>query len=214
MDDGAQFDAFEREPLETGSTRSPDLRMCDHPECSEEGLHRAPMSPDRLREYFWFCLAHVREYNKAWNYCADMSTEEVEDAVRNDVTWGRPTWPLGMMSRQDQRNANRAHPFQEQPFDDPLRTFGGTFGGPSGRSDRDKRRAGGEKPRVRGAMARHYRVLRLRPPVSLTALKARYKELAKRLHPDVNGGDKEAEERLKEINAAYAALKKTVLPSS
>ncbi|MBM3555349.1 MAG: J domain-containing protein, partial [Alphaproteobacteria bacterium] len=37
-------------------------------------------------------------------------------------------------------------------------------------------------------------------------LKQRYKELAKRLHPDLNGGDAVAEERLKQVNQAYAFL--------
>ena len=227
MSESAPFTALEQETSDAGSDRiganraEAGLRLCDHPKCREEGLHRAPMSPHRLREYFWFCLDHVREYNKAWNYCAEMSTEEVEDAVRDDVTWGRPTWPLGMMSRQDVRNANRAHPFQEQPFEDPLGAFGGAFDGAGERSEQGERRqkrdnsaAGPAGPGGRNATARHYRVLRLKPPVTLTALKARYKELAKRLHPDVNGDDKEAEERLKEINEAYAALKKTVLPTS
>jgi curved DNA-binding protein CbpA len=44
----------------------------------------------------------------------------------------------------------------------------------------------------------------------LTELKSRYKEFVKKLHPDVNGGDPAAEDRLKEINQAYAALKKVV----
>ena len=46
------------------------------------------------------------------------------------------------------------------------------------------------------------------PPLNLTSLKARYKELVKLNHPDANGGDKMAEERLKDINEAYATLKK------
>ena len=41
----------------------------------------------------------------------------------------------------------------------------------------------------------------------MDALKARYKELAKRHHPDANGGDKASEERLKLINLAYAAIR-------
>jgi curved DNA-binding protein CbpA len=45
-------------------------------------------------------------------------------------------------------------------------------------------------------------------PVTLTKLKSRYKELVKRLHPDTNGGDREAEEKLKDINQAYTTLKK------
>ena len=38
-------------------------------------------------------------------------------------------------------------------------------------------------------------------------MKTRYKELAKRHHPDANGGSRDAEERLKTINLAYAALR-------
>lgn len=44
----------------------------------------------------------------------------------------------------------------------------------------------------------------------MTEVKRRYKELAKQLHPDVNGGDLAAEERLKRINQAYAVLKKAL----
>ena len=42
---------------------------------------------------------------------------------------------------------------------------------------------------------------------SVSPLKARYKELVKLNHPDSHGGDKDAEERLKVINQAYATLK-------
>ena len=43
-------------------------------------------------------------------------------------------------------------------------------------------------------------------------VKARYIELVKRFHPDTNGGDKTAEERLKLINEAYTTLKNGVGP--
>ena len=43
-------------------------------------------------------------------------------------------------------------------------------------------------------------------------VKTRYKELAKRHHPDANGGDKAAEERLKTINIAYAAVRSKLTP--
>jgi len=38
-------------------------------------------------------------------------------------------------------------------------------------------------------------------------VKSRYHELAKRHHPDANGGSRDAEERLKTINLAYATLR-------
>jgi DnaJ-domain-containing protein 1 len=51
------------------------------------------------------------------------------------------------------------------------------------------------------------RVLDLAPGASFEEVKARYKALAKLHHPDANGGDKAAEERLKSINQAYTLLK-------
>jgi len=44
-------------------------------------------------------------------------------------------------------------------------------------------------------------------PVTMTEVKSRYKELAKRHHPDANNGDRASEERLKIINLAYAELR-------
>lgn len=167
----------------------------------ESGEHRAPKSRESLRDYFWFCLGHVREYNAAWNYCDGMTVEEIDAAIRNDVVWGRPTWPLGMI-----RPGAAA-----TDFNDP---FGGfeeaaareTF---RSRARREGQRDGAAAPR--GSELYYCRLLQLKHPVTLTALKARYKELVKRLHPDVNGGDKDAEDRLKEINEAYAALKKNAV---
>jgi curved DNA-binding protein CbpA len=50
-------------------------------------------------------------------------------------------------------------------------------------------------------------VLELSWPITQTDLKARYKELVKRHHPDANGGNRIAEEKFKEINAAYSTLR-------
>ena len=51
-------------------------------------------------------------------------------------------------------------------------------------------------------------------PVDFVAIKARYKALVKRHHPDANGGDREAEERLKVINEAFTTLKGFFVPQS
>ena len=51
------------------------------------------------------------------------------------------------------------------------------------------------------------KVLDLKEPLTHAGLKARYKELVKRHHPDTNNGDKGAEERFKRINQAYNTLK-------
>ena len=58
--------------------QDPEIRCCDWPGCRDEGQHRAPKSRKEIETYHWFCLGHVRQYNKGWNYYAGMSDAEVE----------------------------------------------------------------------------------------------------------------------------------------
>lgn len=187
-----------------GFTEAPDrTRVCACEGCSEEGLYRAPVAPDCLESYYWFCLDHVREYNRAWNFCAGRSDAEIEALIREDTVGWRPTWPLGELGGR----FTRVHL-------DRIRDAFGLF--------EDEREA---ERRARAGFSeggcRHRRwpsdpekraldVLELEPPVTEEALKARYKELVKRHHPDANGGDKVAEERLKLINEAYATLRSSL----
>src|SRR3989338_242531 len=53
----------------------------------------------------------------------------------------------------------------------------------------------------------YYDVLGVSRNASADELKKAYRSLAKKLHPDQNPGDKEAEQRFKELNEAYDALK-------
>jgi molecular chaperone DnaJ len=52
-----------------------------------------------------------------------------------------------------------------------------------------------------------YQVLGVSPGVSDEDLTKAYRKLAKKYHPDLNPGNKEAEARMSEINAAYEVLK-------
>ena len=52
-----------------------------------------------------------------------------------------------------------------------------------------------------------YEVLGVSRDASDEEVKKAYRKLAKQYHPDVNPGDKTAEEKMKEINAAYDAIK-------
>ncbi len=52
----------------------------------------------------------------------------------------------------------------------------------------------------------YYRILGVSRDASEREIKQAYRRLARKYHPDVNPGDKEAEERFKEINEAYEVL--------
>ena len=81
--------------LNSSQESGEDIRKCEFPECNLEGHFKAPHSPDALRKWRWFCLNHVRDYNKAWNYFSGWSEKDIEAWQREDLTGHRPTWPLG-----------------------------------------------------------------------------------------------------------------------
>jgi DnaJ-domain-containing protein 1 len=81
----------------------------------------------------------------------------------------------------------------------------GVFEGAAG-ARRQQKQSDDREPAAH--IRRALRIMAIEPPVTLTELKSRYKELVKRLHPDANGGDRVAEDKLKDINQAYATIKK------
>lgn len=147
-----------------------------------------------MDEYLWFCLEHVREYNRAWNYCAGMDQREIETEIRSDTVWRRPTWPLGSNPTAASYQFETGRFRDAFGFEEDVR--GGAHNG-TGTADTAEQRA--------------FETMDLVPPVNLTNLKARYKELVKQYHPDANGGDSSSEERLKDINEAYTTLKRFLL---
>ena len=162
-------------------------QVCDAPDCDLPGEYRAPKTRDGQRKFHWFCLEHVREFNASWDYYKGMSPDQIEAQLRADTSWQRPSWPLGQLgqtARLDTLLEDRLHAF----------AFGGRQTPPPNP---------GVPPDLREPLA----VLGLIWPVTLEGVKSKYKELAKRHHPDANGGDKASEETLKTINLAYATLR-------
>ena len=158
------------------------------------GEHRAPISRNELKHYIWLCLDHIREYNAAWDYYAGMSEAEIEAHRRADATWQRPSWPFGAYAQNGQ--------------DPEIKDNFGFFDDNKERehaSSQGSRRSPGWAPETPEQQA--LAELDLSPPVMAEAVRARYRELVKTLHPDANGGDKQAEERLKSVNQANTTLK-------
>ncbi len=162
-------------------------RRCDWPGCRETAEHRAPRSRRELNRFWWFCLGHVRQYNASWNYYAGMTEQEVEADVRFDTVWQRPSWRMG--------ERIRTFAFGSANVRDSFSVFG---------------HEGEARKRPSTPEEQALVVLDLEPPVTVAVVKARYKELVKRHHPDANGGAKAAEERFKDINAAYCIILKSL----
>lgn len=166
-------------------------RRCDWHGCGELAEHKAPKSPDRLREYYWFCLDHVREYNTRWNYFDGMPAEEVEQFQRDSVIGHRPTWKMGNANRPRYSAANPERLRQKL-----YRMFG---------EDLPEDYASGYSllpARQKKALA----VMNLEHPTTLPEIKNRYRALVKKYHPDVNPDDKRAEEMFKKVSIAYRYL--------
>lgn len=162
------------------------VRPCDHPGCLAEGEYRAPRARDRLNDYYWFCLEHVRAYNSKWDFYKGMSSDEIEAEIRKSTTWQRPTWPLGA------KTSSRRFSFA---IKDPLGLF---------EEEQEEARKARSRPPTAEELA--MKVLGLEGPLTVQLLKMRYKELVKLHHPDANNGDKAAEEKFKDIGHAYTTL--------
>ncbi len=202
MDSAKQQPRFKRDmrikPDAARAEPKTKLRPCARPGCEAEGGFKVTRSRDRLGEYIWLCLGHAREHNETWDFFRGMDEKDIESFRNDAITGHRPTWPLG------KRAARMQNP------------FGGGFGVEDGHGtfEKDADSAGAAGPHVRRPERTLTRlqmqsldVLRLPHGATLIEIKARYKELVKRFHPDANGGDRGAEERLKQVIKAYGVLR-------
>jgi curved DNA-binding protein CbpA len=175
--------------------------QCQWRGCSAAGLYRAPRGRGREGQYFLLCLDHVREFNASYNYFSGMSNAEVEAYQKDSVTGHRPTWKVGVNSwAHGTRHGLGQSGAYSRRFADPHDFFGWRANGPG---------EGGRA--LKPLELKSLEALNLAPGVERQAIKARFKELVKRHHPDANGGDKRSEDKLREIIQAYNYLKQAGL---
>jgi hypothetical protein len=175
-------------------------RPCAAKDCPEPGECRVPKSRD-LGEYIWYCSAHARAHNEAWDFFRGMDDSEIAKFRDEAILGHRPTWPLGKRAakartgtrHQDPLHVHDSHALFEED----------AAGNPS-----QPRRPERQLTRLQ-IMAMD--TLQLAHNATLIEIKARYKELVKRFHPDANGGDRGAEERLKQVIKAYGVLRQSGL---
>jgi DnaJ-domain-containing protein 1 len=175
-------------------------RLCEHPDCDKPGKYRAPKSPDNLEEFIWFCLDHVREYNLKWNFFQNHSEAEMEKQFAADRVWERPTKSF--------KKSAEGHPegraWQRFGFDDPMELLGDNAtlnpAADHAKQSINQRRL---PPTERKALT----ILEAEDTQSKTEIRKQYKALVKVLHPDMNGGNRDDEERLAEVVWAWEQIK-------
>lgn len=182
---------------------------CEWADCPKPATNRAPKTrandnqPHQDSGFRWFCNEHIREFNQNYDYFQGMSDEEVAKFQRDARTGHRPTWGLGVNSAPEYRQGFEAAAgpqARRRPIRDPYGLFG----------DDAKARASEPRKRTPRTLERQaLDTLGLDENATLNDIKSRYKELVKQHHPDANGGDRSAEERLRKVIQAYDYLRKS-----
>jgi hypothetical protein len=190
--DSKLFDKIRVTPR--GSKPEPKVAApCEWPGCDKPGKHKAPKGRAAPGHFHNYCLAHVQEYNKTYNYFSGMGDADVSSFEKASQMGERPTWKLGMHSHAH-AGSTRGH---AKRLRDPLEIFGAD---------------------VKPAQKKLGRNLRRNEQDALTTLglddmatpeqaKQQYKLLVKRLHPDANNGSRANEETLKSVIKAYDTLR-------
>jgi hypothetical protein len=199
------FDRIRTRPRRASNAREePAAQSCQHPGCAQAAPHRAPKGRGQEGQYWHFCLDHVREYNSTYNYFAGMTDDAVARYQKEALVGHRPTWSMGVNGARSRAPGDGAAAAAGADFayEDPLGVFraAGFAGRPAPEAEQSR-------PGVGPVARRAYDQLGLDESADAAAVKARYKQLVKQLHPDANGGDRSLEDRLREIINAYNTLK-------
>lgn len=161
------------------------MKRCDHPGCTKAGTCRAPKTRE-LKDYWWFCQEHAAEYNKNWNYYANMTPEEI------NTEWERDTFGY---AEKDLEQGNQ----NEAEYVKFLKEF--LFG----RTNFDKTT---QKKAVPSAIVSAFTTLGLPITSTWKEIAAKYRALAKIHHPDTSKSKDKSAKEFTRITSAYETLKK------
>lgn len=167
---------------------------CQHAGCQRKGEFKAPKGRDHEGQFFTFCMEHVKEYNQSYNYFNGMNDDAVAAYHKDSLTGHRPTWTVGV-------NGTVA---PDSPVDagTMLRARLERL-----RKAREAATAEANRPRVGKMALKALETLSLDETADKPTVRRRFKDMAKRLHPDLNDGDRSREDKLRAIIDAYNYLK-------
>ena len=154
-----------------------------------EASYKAPSSPDELNNYIWFCLQHIKDYNKKLDFFSNMSADEIEEFLENDIIGHRKTKKMG------------AH--NNKYFEDVTKISESIFASFK-RLDKSTISPSLINSKYLNALA----VIGINnKDVTLEEIKTRFKKIVKELHPDTVGENKNSTEKLTKVLEAYKTLK-------
>ncbi len=164
-------------------------RKCNFPGCNIEATYKAPSSPEKLNNYIWFCFDHIKKYNKKWDFFSNMSADEIEEFIENDIIGHRKTKKMGAHSNKYFEDASK---ISEAIFSS-FKGFDKSTINPSLISSK-----------YLNALA----VIGIENKnVTLEEVKSKFKKIVKELHPDTVGKNKKNIEKLTKVLEAYKTLK-------
>ena len=163
--------------------------ICEWSKCKELGEFKAPVEKDNSKNFRWLCKLHIKEFNKNWNYFDGMNQNEIENFLKSDLTWHRPTQKFGS-----------ADNFFNILWNNALSDKFNFFKKDTLRNNLDRRQLS-EKDKDA------FRIMGLEFNADWSIIQKKFKTLVKKFHPDRNPGNKEFENKLKKITLAYSHLK-------
>ena len=202
--DSKLFDRIRIHPRSNTPEPKSEVPDCAWEGCDQPGIYKAPKGHRFEGQYHHFCLEHVRHYNTAFNFFADMTEAERERHLYTTAqTDGRPSWGLGTKPGVNSGpRMPKGNPGAQTRRADPLNFWA--------RYAHRNARAGAAPERViklHENDRRAFETLGFKTSAKSDEIKRAYKALVKIHHPDANGGDKTSEDRLRAIIAAYSHLK-------
>ena len=163
--------------------------ICEWENCKETGKFKAPAEKDNSKNFKWLCEEHIKLFNKKWNYFDGMSQSEIENFLKSDLTWHRPTQKFGSTD-------NFFNILWNHTLSDKFKIF---------KEDELIHINNNKKLCEKDKDA--FKIMELEINTSWPIIQKKFKTLVKKLHPDRNAGNKEFEDKLKKITLAYSHLK-------
>ena len=163
--------------------------ICEWTACKEVGEFKATTQKDDSKNYRWLCEEHIKLFNKSWDYFKGMSEEEIQNFLKADITWHRPTQKFGSSD-------NFFNVLWNNALNDKFKVFNDEKG-----NNVYNRRILCEKDR------HAFKIMELDLNADCPVIQTKFKTLVKKFHPDKHSGNKKYEDKLKKITLAYSHLK-------